>query len=181
MYTLWLEIPLFGTYLAGMSTHIYQKICSRLSIVALFIIAKKWKLLTNSRMSKYILCACVCVCVCVRARTHVLMLSHVWLCDPMDCMARQAPLPMEFSSQEYWSRLPFPSPGDLPDPRFEPMSLVSPALAGGFFTSWATGEANTYWSLHSVEYYTAPRTNNLHLFKIVWVNPTNYVDQKRVT
>ena len=39
---------------------------------------------------------------------------------------------MEFSRQEYWSGLPFPPPGDLPDPGIEPMS---PALAGGFFTT----------------------------------------------
>ena len=43
-------------------------------------------------------------------------------------VARQAPLPMEFSRQEYWSRLPFPPPGDLPDPKIEPTSPVSPAL-----------------------------------------------------
>ena len=42
---------------------------------------------------------------------------------------------MEFSRQEYWSGMPFPSPGDLPDPGIEPVSLASPALAGGFFTS----------------------------------------------
>jgi len=43
---------------------------------------------------------------------------------------------MEFSRQEYWSELPFPSPGDLPDPRIKPMSL---ALAGGFFTTEPSG------------------------------------------
>ena len=48
---------------------------------------------------------------------------------------------MEFSSQEYWSRLPFPSPGGLPYPGIEPASFASPALAGGCFTSWATREA----------------------------------------
>ena len=42
---------------------------------------------------------------------------------------------MGFSRQEYWSGLPFPAPGDLPDPGIEPASLVSPALAGGFFTA----------------------------------------------
>ena len=42
--------------------------------------------------------------------------------------------------QEYWSGLPFPSPGDLPDTRIEPTSLMSPALAGGFFTTSATWE-----------------------------------------
>ena len=42
---------------------------------------------------------------------------------------------MEFSRQEYWSGLPIPIPGDLPDPGTESASLVSPALAGGFFTT----------------------------------------------
>ena len=45
---------------------------------------------------------------------------------------------MEFSRQEYWSGLPFPSPGDLPNPGIEPVSLMSPILAGGFFTTSAT-------------------------------------------
>ena len=43
-------------------------------------------------------------------------------------VACQAPLFMEFSRQEYWSGLPFPPPGELPDPGIEPMSPVSPAL-----------------------------------------------------
>ena len=47
-------------------------------------------------------------------------------------VARQAPLPMGFPRQEYWSRLPFPSPGDFPDSGIKPISL---ALAGGFFTT----------------------------------------------
>ena len=41
----------------------------------------------------------------------------------------------------YWSGLPFPPPGDLPDPGIKPSSLLSPALAGGFFTTSATWEA----------------------------------------
>jgi len=47
---------------------------------------------------------------------------------------------MEFSKQEYWSGLPLPIPGDLPNPEIEPMSSASPALAGGFFTTRATWE-----------------------------------------
>ena len=43
----------------------------------------------------------------------------------------QAPLPMEFSRQKYWRGVPFPTPGDLPEPEIEPESLASPALAGG--------------------------------------------------
>ena len=48
---------------------------------------------------------------------------------------------MQFSKQEYWSRLPCPPPGDLPDSRMEPVSLMSSALAGGFFTTSTTWEA----------------------------------------
>ena len=49
--------------------------------------------------------------------------------------AHQASLSMGFSRQEYWSGLPGPPPGDLPDPGIEPSSLASPVLAGGFFTT----------------------------------------------
>ena len=52
-------------------------------------------------------------------------------------VASQAPLSMGFPRQEYWSRLPFPSPGDLPDPGIEP---ISPTLAGGFFTTEPPGK-----------------------------------------
>ena len=48
---------------------------------------------------------------------------------------------MEFSRQEYWSGLPFLSPGDLPDPGIEPTSLTSPVLADSFFTTSTTWEA----------------------------------------
>ena len=48
--------------------------------------------------------------------------------------------PWGFSRQEYWSGLPFPPPGNLPDPGIEPTSLMPPALAGGFFTTSATWE-----------------------------------------
>ena len=53
-------------------------------------------------------------------------------------VALQAPLSVGFPRQEYWSGLPFPSPGDLPEPGIE---LVSPALSGRFSTCWAIGEA----------------------------------------
>ena len=52
-------------------------------------------------------------------------------------IACQAPLTMGFSSQKYWSGLPLPSPGDLPDPGIE---LVSPALVGRFFTTEPPGK-----------------------------------------
>ena len=46
----------------------------------------------------------------------------------------------EILQEEYWSGLPCPFPGDLPEPGIEPMYLTSPALAGGFFTTSATWE-----------------------------------------
>ena len=72
------------------------------------------------------------------------MLSHfscVHLFVSPWTVAHQAPLSMGFSMQEYWSGLPCPPPGDLPDPGIKPASLMSPALAGGFFTTSAAWEA----------------------------------------
>ena len=59
--------------------------------------------------------------------------SYLTLCYPM-VYSPQTPLSIGFYRQEYWSGLPFPSPEDLSDPVIEPASLMSPALAGGFFT-----------------------------------------------
>ena len=56
--------------------------------------------------------------------------------------SHQAPLSMNFSRQEYWSGLPSPPPGNLPDPGIKPMSLVIPALTGGFFTTEPAGKPN---------------------------------------
>ena len=73
---------------------------------------------------------CVCVCVCVYARSVVSdSLRPPWT------VAHQASLYMGFSRQEYWSGLPFPTPGDLSDPGIEPTSLVPSTLAGRFFTT----------------------------------------------
>ena len=54
--------------------------------------------------------------------------------------ARQAPLSMRFPRQGYWSVLPFPSPGDLPNSKIETSSPASPALAGEFFTTEPPGK-----------------------------------------
>ena len=66
------------------------------------------------------------------------MLSHftrVQLLATPQTVALQAPLFIGFSRQEYWSGLPSPPPGDLPDPGMEPASLTSPELACGFLTT----------------------------------------------
>ena len=75
-------------------------------------------------------------------KVKVKSLSHVQLFKTLWTVAHQAPLSMGFSRQENWSGLPYPSPGDLPNPRIEP-PLLSPALAGGFFTSRYPWEALT--------------------------------------
>ena len=75
--------------------------------------------------------------VCSFLFVSVQLLSHGQLFLAPWTAARQAPLPMEFPRQEYWSRLPFPPPEDLPDPGIEP---TSPALAGRFFTTEPAGK-----------------------------------------
>ena len=77
-----------------------------------------------------------------------LSLSYMWvhvqlrlaLYDPMDCSLPGSSVLMGFSRQECWSELSFPSPGGLPDPGIQLVSPVSPALAGGFFTTELSGK-----------------------------------------
>ena len=72
-----------------------------------------------------------CVCACS-------VICHVWLFLLLWAVAYQAPLSMGFSRQEYQSGLPCPPPEDLTNPGIKPASLMSSALAGGFFTTSAT-------------------------------------------
>ena len=78
--------------------------------------------------------------MCVCGHTHVQVQSCLTL-ETTWTVACQAPLSMGFPRQEYWSELPFPPPGDRPDPGIEP---TSPALAGGFFTSESPGKPREY-------------------------------------
>ena len=70
-------------------------------------------------------------------------LSHVWLCVIPWNVALQAPLSMEFFQARTLEWVPFPTPGDLPDPGMKPESPVSSALAGGFFTTAPPGKHTT--------------------------------------
>ena len=73
------------------------------------------------------------VCACVLSHfSHVQLLATLWT------VAHQDPLSMRFFRQEYWSGLPCPPPGDFPNPEIKPMSLTSPALAGGFSATSTT-------------------------------------------
>ena len=71
---------------------------------------------------------------------RVQLLSHVWLFATPWTVVHQVPLSMGFSRQEFWDGLPFPPPRDLPYPGIKPMSPVSPALAGWFFTTKPPGK-----------------------------------------
>ena len=74
-------------------------------------------------------------CMCAKSLSRVQLFATLWT------VAHQAPLSMGFSCHDYWCGLLFPPPGDLPNTGIEPLSLMSPALAGGFFTTSATWEA----------------------------------------
>ena len=97
------------------------------------------------------------VCVCVHTHTRAHVFSHIHRFMTSWTIARRAPRSSEFSRQEYWSRLPSPNSGDLPNLGIKPTCLGSPALAGSFFTSWAMREAPTS------EYQDSKRPTPLYL------------------
>ena len=113
-------------------------------------------------------------------RARVCAQSCLTLCNTMDCS-----LPGSYvhgiSRQEYWSGLPFPSPGDLPDSGIEPTSLVSPALAGKFLTTRATWEAQMsrpsgylqFWVCYSKIVAYCPSTH-LEMWKEFFGGGTNH-------
>ena len=72
------------------------------------------------------------MCMRVRSAVSDSLQTHGLIC--------QAPLSMGFSRQEYWSGLPFPTPGDLSNPGIKPTSPVSPELAGGLFATVPPGK-----------------------------------------
>ena len=86
--------------------------------------------------------AVVCVCASCWVVSDSLR-PHVLVC--------QAPLRMEFSRREYWSGLPFPSPGDLPDPGYQ-----TQVIAGRFFTIWATRKAHRLCCLFTISLPSLP-------------------------
>ena len=87
----------------------------------------------------------------------------------------QAPLSMEFSRQKYWSRLPFPTLGDLPNPRIEPESLVFPAWAGGFFFFTTVPPGKPYKCFSSVQ-----SLSRVQLFAAPWIAASLSITNSRV-
>ena len=96
---------------------------------------------------------------CMRAKSLQVCLT---LCHPMDCIPHQAPLSMVFSRPEHWSRLSCHPSWYLLNPGIEPVSLMSPTLVRGFFTTRATWEALYYCKL----------------CQLIWLNKINLVSEK---
>ena len=110
---------------------------------------------------------CVCVCVCCHF-SRVRFFATLWT------VARQAPMSTGFSRQAYWSGLPCPPPGEYPYPGIKPLSLTSPALAGGLFTSSAISVLHTHIIVSNAIFYgelcvlliclLSSQLSNLHLW-----------------
>ena len=107
-------------------------------------------------------CVYMCVCACSHRHSVVPDSAVPWT------VVHQASLSMEFFRQEYWSGLPFPTPGDPPDPGIEPASLVSPELTGGSFTVAPLGKPPLFpdqgsnlnplhWKHRGLSHWTARR------------------------
>ena len=91
------------------------------------------------------------------------MLSHAVMSNSFATLwtlAHQAPLSMGFYRHKYWRGLPYSPPGHLPDPQAKPISLLSPTLAGRFFTTSAIWETQT-WS--SVQFNHSVMSDSLRL------------------
>ena len=96
--------------------------------------------------------------------------SHVWLCATLWTVARQAALSMGFSRQEHWSGLPFPPPGDLPDPGTKPGSPTAPVLTPLYH--WATREAPCVLGQWEMSISHSPPVHRLTLCphpKLTWL------------
>ena len=105
-----------------------------------------------------------------------LWFSRVWLCATLWIVACQAPLSMGFSRQDYWSVLLHPTPGDL-NPGIKSTSLMSPALAGKFFTTRATysfvswNKSENIWLIHKhLELFQGPLSENVSHIEFNWYN-----------
>ena len=115
--------------------------------------------------------------------------SHVQLFATPGTVAHQASLSMGFSRQEYWSGLPCPPLGDLPNPGIEPVTLTSPALADSFFTTSTTWEALALDTQKLICHETATslqiRTKNLtstkklYIYIYIYIFPSTFQEKQK--
>ena len=115
-----------------------------------------------SRIILYIYKTCKLSCF-----SHVQLLATLWT------VAHQSPLHMGFSRQGYWSGLPCHPPRGLPDPRIEPMSLTSPALTGGFFTTGSPRlvcmhtDTHTHTHTHILPHFQMYMQSSFHTYSLL--------------
>ena len=118
----------------------------------------------SSHLAKHAVCVCVHACVHVHTCAHAHVFSRVQFYAISWTVAHWALLPMEFSRQEYWCGLLFPSPGDLPNPEIEPKFPVSPAFQADSLPLAQPGKLNrcdlNFWDA----YTTSRKTNNILLW-----------------
>ena len=103
---------------------------------------------SEHHIMNHVVCRLLCVAPLLNIMSVLSLFSHVQLFVIPGTVACQAPLSMGFSRQEYWSALPWPSPGNPPDSGTEPASLMPLALAGVFITTSATWEAHNVCEFH---------------------------------
>ena len=103
---------------------------------------------------------------CVLSLWVIQLFATPWI------VARQTPLSIEFSRQEYWNGLPFLNPGDLPHPGIKPESPMSPALAGGFFTTEPPGKPTE--ALCPSQSCTHLERTSCHNFRASWANDATW-------
>ena len=117
-------------YLTITISNYFQKYPFNTLFCSLFIFHRSFEIQTSLHLYKTILFVLrkICCCCCL---VVVRLFGSPWT------VVCQVPLSMGFPRQEYWSRLPFPSPGNLLNPEIKP---VSPALASGFFTAEPPGK-----------------------------------------
>ena len=112
---------------------------------------------------------CVCVCVCSHVLSHF---NCIWLFVTLWTAALQAPPSMGFSRKKNtWSGLSYPPPGDLPNLGIQPASLMSPALAGNFFTTspiWKTDALKIYTYMYVLYTYIPVCALSFHFIQVFW-------------
>ena len=106
---------------------------------------------------------------------HAKSLQLCRLFETLWTIADHAPLSTGFSTQEHWSGLPCPPPGDLPDPGIEHRSVASPALAGGFFTTSTAWEAHIYTATCKADSSWEAAAQHGELSWVLWGDPEGWV------
>ena len=124
-----LQIHMSGTYCTMLP---FSEVCKPILLNGIF-----------AKLFNFVAASIIILVVFLRLRhecMHAQSISPTQLCGPPWTVDHQAPLSMGFPRQEYWSGLPFTSPGDLPNPGIKPTYSEFPTLTGRFFTTPPPGK-----------------------------------------